>query len=212
MAYPLTATLVAASDVAELLQAGPAKQDAYRTLAIAGVENHTGQVFDAFVGTRYEDGRGGRELYLTRRLEAVTALAIEGTALDASSVRISERRDRLHIDSYPGNYAVQAMRWSGADTRTFRSGAGTVAITGVWGWSAVPPPVFTAVVWDMEDQARADQSALAGTVSAYRRMGLNEIVQGNLRATLGRSAPQLSPRAAALLSDFIWRGPGGYLV
>lgn len=212
MAYPTRAQLVAASTVDELVNADEAKQDEYYALAVQGVEQFTGQSFSSWEGVQVLDAQGGQTLFLPRRLEQLTGLTVEGTDYDLTSVQLSPDGARLALARTAGNYAVQAMRESWHDTRTFRVGIGTVVVEGVWGWTTTPPDVTTAMLWDMEDQARADTSALAGTIAAYRRLGVSEIVQGNLRATLGQTAPMLSPRAASLLSDLIWHGPGGHLV
>jgi hypothetical protein len=217
VAYPSRDDLVAASTVTELTEAEPTKADEYLSLAIQGVEHFTGQSFQSWAGTQLLDGQGGDTLYLPRRLERLDALLVDGQDFDLTSVQLSPDGARLALARPVGSYAVRAMRdgfpyehWN--DTRTFRSGVGAVSVTGLWGWSTVPPAVTTALLWDMEDQARADTSALAGTVAAYRRLGVTEIVQGNLRATLGGSVPMLSPRATSLLGELIWRGPAGYLV
>lgn len=212
MAYPSRADLVAASDVPELLAAPEAKQDEYFMLARRGVEGVTGQKFVQWTGARILDGRGGRELYLPERLDTLTGIAVLGTTIDLTDVQIADDGKRLVFVPMNTSYAVMAMRDTWADSRTFRMGLRTVTVTGVWGWSEAPDELATAMRWDMEDQARADQNALAGTIAAYRRLGVNEIAQGNLRATIGPAAPVLSARAASLLADYVWWGEGGYVV
>lgn len=210
--YPAAASLVAASDVSELTSLSAAQQEAKRNMAIAAVERYTGQRFTPFVGTLGPiDGHGARELYVPRRIEALTAISVSGTSLDVSDVVVDEAGDRIHFAPLGMGYAEQAMRETAYDSRTFRAGAGTVTLTGTFGWTVVPDAVVEAIRLEMEAQARADANPLAGTIGAYRRMGLTNIAQGNLRAQIGDPS-QISPDAARMLADYIWTGAGGYLV
>lgn len=209
MAYPPTADLVAASNVAELVNLTAPQQDALRAVAINTIERYCGQKFEPFAGSMTVDGSGGGELWLERRAEELTDVQVYGSAIDMTDVELSERGDRIVLAPVSGNYAVQAMRENAYDTRTFRAGANTVVLTGTFGWTVVPDAVFQAIRIEMEEQAVADASALAGPVAAWRRLGLRDISQGNLRAQLGDPS-LLSPRAAALLTDdYVWQGPAG---
>lgn len=209
MAYPTTADLVAASSVAELQNLTQPQQDALRAVAINNIERYCGQKFLAFDGSLAVDGSGGAELWPERRVESLTDIAVHGTGIDLTDVVVSEKGDRVYLAPVSANYAVRAMREEAYDTRTFRAGAGTVTLTGTFGWTVIPDAVFQAIRIEMEEQAVADASALSGPVAAWRRLGLRDISQGNLRATIGDPS-LLSPRAAALLTaDYVWQGPAG---
>lgn len=213
MGYPSTATLVAASSVAELDELSTAEQEALRAVAISSVERFTGQSFtvDGPGSTMVVDGSGGREVFLPRRVEALTAITVKGSAIDLTDVALSSDGSRLYFQPLADGYAVQAMRDTPYDTRTFRRGAGTLVLVGTFGWSACPDAVTQALRLEMEEQALADASALSGIVSAHRRLGLRDIAQGNLRATIGVPG-EIGARASRLLAPLVWTGAGGYLV
>ncbi len=211
MAYPTTAALVAASTVAELTGLTTAQQDAYRAVAIVNVERFTGQKFEPRVGTLVLDGQGGVELYPPERVEVLTLIVVAGTSIDLTDVKLSPKGDRIYFLPLSGDYAVVAMREHAFDTRTFRSGAGTVTLTGTFGWTVCPSAVVEALRIEMEDLAVADKSQLAGIVASSRRLGIRDVAQGNLRLTVGQPG-QISARAAQLLGDLIWLGPGGVLL
>ncbi len=210
MAYPTRADLIAASDVAELTSMTVPQQDALRVVAINAVERFTGQKFESYVGTEVIDGRGGAELYLPRHVELLTGITVQGTSIDLTDVTLSARGDRLHFTPLSGGYAVEAMRETAFDSRTFRSGPGTVFLTGTFGWLVCPAEVREAIRIEMEVAAVADASQLSGIVASARRLGLKDIAQGNLRATVGQPG-EISPQATLLLADFVWHGAGGYL-
>lgn len=208
--YPSTADLVADSEVTELTSLSAVEQDALREMAIQAVERFCGQSFTLYEGSLTVDGSGARELFAPRRIETLTDLEVKGTSIDLTDVLVSPEGDRLHFEQYATSYAVAAMREHWHDTRTFRAGSGTVILTGTFGWSVVPQAVVLAIRIEMEDQAQADANKLAGTVAAFRRLGLRNIAQGNLRADIGNPS-DLSPRSAKLLAKYVWTGPGGYL-
>lgn len=213
MAYPTTAELVAASAVEELTGLTVPQQAGLRDLAIVAVEAYTGQKFEPLVGTIRVDGPGGRELYLPRRVEAISGITAGGTDLDLSEVELSDDGDRLSWAPLVTDYATRAMREDGyADSRTFRRGANAVRITGTFGWSVVPAAVVQAIRLDMEDQALADASGLAGPVASARRLGLRDVSQGNLRMSLGGHAGGVSGRVQRLLSRYVWHGAAGHMV
>lgn len=210
MAYPTTAALVAASATAELVSLTGAQQAALREMAIIAVERYCGQKFLPTVGSISVDGSGADEIHPTQRVEALTGITVKGTSLDLSDVTLSPEGDRLFIAALSTDYAVAAMRdersW---DSRTFRSGPGTVILTGTFGWTAPPAAVEQALRLDMEEQAVADASSLSGIVASSRRLGIRNISQGNLRAEVG-VPDEVSPQVARLLSAYVWAGGGGY--
>lgn len=209
--YPTTGELVAASSVSELLVLSGPQQDALRDVAIADIERFCGQQFTTYVGDLVVDGGGGREVFPPKRVEVLTAIVVKGTSIDLTDVVVSERGDRIHFLPLSTDYAVMAMRETAYDSRTFRSGSGTVILTGTFGWSVVPAPVVQAIRIEMEQQALADASPLSGIVGSSRRLGLRNISQGNLRAEVGDPSV-VSPQAARLLDPaYVWLGPGGYL-
>lgn len=209
--YPGTGELVAQSSVSELTSLTDPEQDALRDVAIADVERFCGQAFVPYTGDLVVDGGGGREVFPPKRVEELTAIVVQGTSIDLTDVVVSEKGDRLHFAPYSTDYAVTAMRETAYDSRTFRSGWGTVILSGTFGWSVVPAAVSQAIRIEMEQQALADASALSGIVNSSRRLGLRSVAQGNLRADIGDPSV-VSPQAARLLDpDYVWLGPGGYL-
>lgn len=209
--YPSTADLVADSNVSELTTLAFAEQELLRDEAIAAIERYCGQSFTLYEGELLIDGSGARELYAPRRIETLTGVVVKGTSLDLTDIVISPEGDRIHFAPYSTDYAVLAMRETAYDSRTFRAGSGTVVLTGTFGWSLVPARVVQAIRVEMEEQALADANGLAGTISAYRRLGLRNIAQGNLRADIGNPS-DVSPRTARLLAGYVWIGAGGDLV
>lgn len=210
MPYPTTAALVAASSVAELTSLTVPQQDALRDVAISAVERYTGQQFISSVVPVTIDGGGARELYLPTRVDTLTNIVVKGTSIDLTDVVLSPSGDRLHFVPQSTNYAVVAMREHAYDTRTFRSGAGTIVLSGVFGWTVCPPAVVQALRIEMEVQAAADASALSGIVASARRLGMTNLSQGNLRAAIGDPS-EIAPQAARLLAKYVWLGQGGSL-
>jgi hypothetical protein len=213
MAYPTTEELVAASSSAELADLSSAEQDALRDVAISAVERFTGQTFTSPGPgeTVIIDGTGGREAFLPKRCEALTSVVVKGTSIDLTDVALDANGARLYFRPRSTDYAIVAMYDTPFDTRTFRAGAGTIMLTGTFGWSLCPDAVRQALRLEMEEQASADASALSGLVSSYRRLGIADIAQGNLRAQIGTPS-EIGARAARLLAPFVWTGAGGYLV
>lgn len=208
--YPSTASLVAASSVTELTSLDAAAQELLRDEAIDAIERFCGQSFTLYEGELVVDGGGGRELFPPRRIETLSDIVIKGTSIDLTDIVISPEGDRIHFAPWNTGYAVAAMRETAYDSRTFRAGTGMVILTGTFGWSVVPARVVQAIRVEMEEQARADDNALAGSVATYRRLGLRNISQGNLRADIGNPS-DVSPRTARLLAKYVWTGAGGYL-
>lgn len=216
--YPTTAELVAASASPELLGLTAPQQDALRAAAIVSVERYTGQKFVEFDGLSVERSNGSRAITLSRRLRVFRSLSIAGIAealYGPTEVGLSDDGDRLFLLSDAGlSYYSQALLDVQArDSRTYRRGfpTGEVTIDGEWGWEDSPDGVDQAIRIDMEEQAAADASKLSGAVSSYRRLGITDISQGNLRVTMGDPAT-VSPRVAHLLEDYVWTAGGGLLV
>lgn len=213
--YPNTVELVSQSSVAELVDLTLEQQDALRAIAISDVEQFTGQVFQPRTGTQIEDGTNGEELHVTERIASLTAVQVKGTSLALTDLEIAPDGDRLYFKAPVGpSYYLSAMASASddaVDSRTFRAGPGTVILTGVFGWEECPEPVVQAIRIQMETQARADASQLATVVSQARRLGLQSISQGNLRAQVGNPA-LVAPEAARLLGPYVWHGRGGVLL
>lgn len=214
MAYPTTATLVAASTVDALTNLTTAQQDSLRDAAISAVEEFCQQSFDEFTAlAKTLDGSGSKFIHLPARLATLTTLAVTNSSLDASDVALDDDKGRMHVkpDAVPGNYYTRALR---DDTPPiFTLGFGTVVITGTWGWTSAefPGSVSSAIRKDMEDQALADASELGDTVRGFRSLGVRDVSQGNLTVAIG-GAPGLSERVVRLLEPYIWPYPAGALV
>lgn len=208
--YPPASALVAGA-APELRDATAAGQETYRRLAIKAVEGYTGQHFEPSYHDASAplilDGPGGGELYLPKRAETLTAVFIKGLDVDLTDVTLSAKGDRLSFAALSQDYAVVAMRETAYDTRTFRRGAGTVTLHGTFGWSAVPEDIVLALREEMTELARADGSGLAGSVSAFRRLGIRQTMQGNLNLSIGDPSA-ISPKAATLAADYIWPAAG----
>lgn len=217
--YPGTLDLVAQSSVAELIGLTLEQQDALREIAISDVEQFTGQRFLPRVGTLVEDGTGGDELPVSEHIVELTAISVKGTSVDLLDFDVAPDGDRVYFKNpvgagggyYGRTLGALMMESDALDSRTFRSGPGTVTLTGTFGWPTAPEPVVQALRIQMETQARADASALSPIVSQARRLGLQSISQGNLRAQVGNPA-LVAPEAARLLADYVWTGRGGYLL
>lgn len=216
MAYPSAADLVAESNVAALTGLTVDEQEAIYAASVAAVEEFTGQSFAADPGaTRLINGQGGTRLYLPKRLETITALDVSGSALEVGDVEITEDGSALTVKPSAlsgGNYYVQAMRALDDNLPVrFTTGEVNVRVTGDWGWSVFPQPVRIALRKDMEDTALADSMALNESIRAYRKLGLRDISQGNLRAAVG-GAPGLGDEVMRLLTPFIWIGNLGAVI
>ena len=120
----------------------PADQDRLRIAAINAVEEYTGQRFVPEPLTRTLDGSGTGVLYLDRRLADLDTLAVEGSALTASDVMLSEDRTRLHVRAELGalNYYEKVMTQFADNPALFTYGAGSVEIVGTWGWLSTEFP------------------------------------------------------------------------
>lgn len=215
MAYPTTAALVAASSVPELTSLNSAQQDALRASSIAAIEEYTGQRFEPYTETKRVDGSGTAEIFLPARLESFTAVSVSGIAVPVADLYVEPTNlDRLAWTGAIGsNYYSRALAdVDPATLHTFPYEAGSVEITGTWGWTNTPQNVITAIRYDMEDQARADANTLSSTMQVFRKLGMRDISQGNLRATMTQSPPTVTPRAASLLDGFLWMGGIGRVI
>ena len=213
MAYPTTADLVNASSSPELRALNSSQQDALRASSIAAIEEYTGQRFEPYTATKTIDGSGAGELYLPARLETLTSISVKGVALALSDVVLSDDKDRVAWKGLIGtNYYERTLLELDERPRTFPYEAGAVAINGTWGWTTTPQRVITAIRYDMEDQAAHDANAMSSTIDAFRKMGLRDVSQGNLRATLAASPPTVSTRAVSLLDSYLWAGQIGRVV
>lgn len=213
--YPTTTELAGASSLDALTSLPLDEQATLRLAAIYAVEEYTGQPFTYETGvTRFVDGTGHRKIYLPVRLEALTTLTVEDSALSEDDVVVTEKGDALVVNPDAGisNYYVRAMmEVQGWPSMTFVSGVENVTINGDWGWATFPEAVATALRLDMEDMALADTHTLSETIRAFRGLGLRDVSQGNLRADVS-AAPALSPRVIRLLDPFVWSGPVGATV
>ncbi len=218
MAYPSTADLVAASTVAELTGLEGAQQDALRQEAIDAIEGACRQSF-LQEGSKEEpvqriaDGSGSRALYLPKRLIELTELLVPDGGLTASNIVLSEAGDRLHIpaESDGSSWATRVIaEATGRTDPVFPDGYGAVAVTGVWGWEEVPSAIVTAIRYDMEDRALANQHALAESVRSTRALGVSGIDQGGLSVQLRAREPGVSARVRRVLrtgndgAGYIW--------
>lgn len=215
MAYPDRDTLVGASSIAALTGLTPEQQDSLRAMAIAAIENYTGQTFGLDEDlTVYVDGSGNRELPLPRRLATLTTLSGAGSSLTASDVFLSEKHDLLTVAPDPSfNWYEKAIR---DDTPPlFATGPKSVAITGDWGWTdgELPPTdpntrLALALRMDMEEQALAMENGLSETSRAFVKLRVARISEGPLDYGVDTSQIGLSPDVMMLLEPYVWRGLG----
>lgn len=219
MGYPDVATIIADSDVTALTEADSAEQERLRRSSIAAVEEFCQQKFESTgeESTEVLDGPGGRRIYLPKRLSELTALEVKGSSITEADVLLNE--DGAWLDVKPdsgwgGNYYERASRAAdGIVGLDFTFGYSAVAVTGIWGWQddEFPPQVTDALRLDMEDTALVDRNKLTPTIRQYRHLGVRDIAQGNMRASIG-GAPGLSADAQQLLSGLVWTPPLGVSV
>ena len=205
---------MAASTVEELTSLEEAQQDALRASAIMGVEEFCQQSFEPFEGVIEVEVDNGDEVWLPRRVRTLGSITPDGAdPLDLSALALTHDGQRLlWRTNYVGvGYYEQALyEVSGGDyPKHFQRGL--MSIDAEWGWGSVPEAVVLALRYDMEDMALADANALSSTVTVFRKLGLTNISQGNLRADLG-VVGALSPRVVRLLEPYTFMGRGGRLV
>lgn len=228
--YPTTTELVAASSNAVLKGLEESEQDGLRDEAILAIEGACRQSFtlegdsgsgsgDGGPVTRKLDGTGGDTLYLPKRLVELVSLEVPGGAISADDVDLSERRDRLVLpDPRSGtNWLTQAVAEAiGSVHRCFPAGPAAIDVTGTWGWAAneVPAAVATALRYDMEDRAVANEHALADTVRSAKALGVTGLSQGGLSMQLDGRESAVSARVRRILTNagLIWHGPVGAVV
>ena len=215
MAYPTRSQLVADSTLEALVSLTAAQQDILYLAAKFAVEEYTNQDFsDETAVVKKFDGSGGRRVYLPKRLEAITALSVQGSALAVGDVEIGPDRDVLTVKpdaGYRTYYERALMAIQDYPGLLFTAGTNTVTVTGNWGWATFPQAVRDAMRIDMEDSALGDSSALSQTLRAYWKLGLRDVSQGNLRAAI-EGPGALSVRAQTLLQPYIWEGRTGEVV
>jgi hypothetical protein len=215
MGYPTASDLVGESQVPELTSLSTTQQNWLYEASVAAVEEYCGQKFDFQPGvTMTLDGSGTDTLYLPKRLEVFTDITVIDSGLETADMIIGPDNDTILVKRHAyslGNYYTRTLRdLSGALPLLFTWGPDTVTITGDWGWASFPDQVRTALRKDMEDTALADANMLSSTIRSYRKLGLRDIAQGNLRATIAGS-PGLGDEVLMLLRPFIWRGAIGAL-
>jgi hypothetical protein len=208
VAYPTVEELVAATTVDELVQLTGEQQEGIRAAAIQSVEDYCHQSFGGSV-VEAREVRGTRKsrLYLPTRLESLVSVAIGGAAL--SGVTLAEDGTYVELSRMAGTgYYEQA--YEAVSGERFVGFDGILSITGTWGWTDCPTAVATAIRFDMEEQALADANELSNTIGAYRKLGLRNITQGNLRADIGDEVV-LSAKVKRQLTKYVWE-PSGELV
>lgn len=207
--YPTTAELVALGDDPALSGASQATQDRYRALAIRGLEGFTRQSFTEYEGPVEATGMGSRDLYLPRRLIALTSVTGAGD-ISPGDLTISVARDRLTVKQVGGNYYERALR----DLDHFRPiwprGDGNIVLEGRWGWEDLPDGIAEILATDMVEQARSSDAPLAGSIEQFRALGIRSISQGNLALSLAVRPSGLSASAASMVDpSLIWTGTTG---
>lgn len=204
MAYPTAEELIAQTTVDELTQLTGDQQDGLLTTAIVAIEDYCSQSFTPVDEARVLDGTRKRKLYLPRRLDVLTSVSSGGAVL--SGVTLSADHDYIELSQMAGTgYYEQAF--AEVSGERFYGFDGKLTITGTWGWTEVPDAVKTALRMDMEEQALADANELSPTISAYRKLGVRALSQGNLRVTIGDEVI-LSPRVQRQLTRYVWSAPG----
>lgn len=214
--YPTADELVAESQNVHLTALDAERQQELYDGAVLAVEEYCGQRFDfEEAAEKILSGPGTTVIYLPKRLETLTFLDVFGNGLVYTDVVVSDEKDRITVKKVSegawGYYEQALYELDGSPPRKFTYGTDTVAITGDWGWSEFPAPVRTALRRDMEDTASADANLLSDTVAQFRRIGLRDVAQGNLRASI-TGASGLSPMVTRLLQPFVWPGPIGIVV
>jgi hypothetical protein len=214
--YPTAPELVAESNIPALTQLTPDQQQELYELSVSAIEEFCGQVFDFQQDATFLlDGPGSNVMYLPKRLERLDALYITNSALDVGDVTLSEKHDHLEVISGLGAgrnyYSWALLSFEVGVTFDFAYGLSNVQITGNWGWENFPTPVRTAIRTDMEDTALADTNLLNQTVRSYRKMGMRDISQGNLRAAVN-FAPGLGDDVINMLQPYVWQGAIGVVV
>lgn len=213
--YPPVEDVVAGSDVDALTTLPSEDQWSLYESSRLTVEEFCCQTFNYDPGTsRNLDGTGTKALYLPLRLDTLTSMVADGSALEVGDVELSANHDRLLVRSaaLQANYYTQTIREiEGNLPLAFPYGAGNVTVGGNWGWSEFPEAVLRAIRRDMEDTALADQNALSHSIRAFRKLGLRDVSQGNLRADIA-GAWGLSPEVMLLLVPYVWEGPVGVTI
>jgi hypothetical protein len=214
--YPTCDELVAESVIQALTSLTPEQQESIYEQSVRAIEEFCGQQFNYFPDTTYViDGTGSDVLYLPKRLESISGLGVEGSPLAVGDVILDAPYDRLVVKPRTSgglNYYEQALlSFESGTSFLFVYDEENVTITGNWGWSEFPGPVRTAIRKDMEDTALADTNLMGQTIRAYRKLGMRDISQGNLRASFG-FAPGLGDEVINILQPYVWLGQVGVLI
>src|SRR5262245_54429925 len=207
MSYPTAPELVAESNIPALTTLTPDEQQELYELSVSAIEEFCGQTFDYEANaTKLLDGPGSDVMFLPKRLEALDSLYIINSTLDVGDVTLSPNKDRLEVITGLGAqrnfYSWALLSFEDTLTFNFAYGLSNVEVGGDWGWQTFPTPVRTAIRTDMEDTALADTNLLNQTVRSYRKMGMRDISQGNLRAAVN-FAPGLGDDVINMLQPFI---------
>lgn len=219
MAYMAYADLVDASSVDALTAASAAEQEAWCTAARSAVEQFCGQTFTEDDRTRTLDGNDERRLPLEVRLATITGLALTApetwSSLALTDVAITDDHDALYVipdAASGGTWATKIMR--AGRPAIFPAGAGTVEVTGIWGWldadmpASLAAPPNVAILREMEDMAMAKVHGLSDSVRGAARLGLSQVIDGRVSATINRSPIVLSPESQQALGGLVWDPPG----
>lgn len=223
--YPTLDSLIAASTVAALTDAPLATQRALRSGAIAAVEVFARQSFvpEGATGapvTKLIDGSGSQTVYLPKRLATLVSVTIDGASIQPGlDVEVHAEDTKAFLKMVGplgvGSWVTRVRRVPGDPGPLFRADRDNVAVAGVWGWTEDEwaagklVAVEEAIRLDMEDQARADANPLAATVRSARALGLSEVSQGGLSASLRPGEAALSVRAKRRLVGLRWTVPSG---
>ena len=211
--YPSTEDVLALTDNTDLLALDIEDVDALRLQSINAIEEYTGQSFSNEVATKRMRGTGRSDLWLPRRLSRLDEITVEGSSLTVADVIVTDDLARVYYDTSIGNYYVKTMRELVGDPLIAFPWDRDVTITGLWGWAPAefPEAVATALRLDMEETASADANGLAGSVASFRKLGLRDISQGNLSASLTNPSA-LSVKVQNLLKPYVWVSDVGELV
>lgn len=209
--YPDLADVLAGSVQEALLSRELEAQESLYVQAIAAIERHCHQSFEAEGDdsggpvSRAHDGTGTRMVYTDRRLSSLETISMDGTDLDPETITIAPRRNRVSFSTTSfGSWASQAVAEMelGGQPRMFNPGQDNIVITGVWGWTDAEYPsiVTEAIRATMEDFAAIEASPLSESIGAARMQGLGSITQGGLSVDLTQRELDLSRRVKRMLA------------
>lgn len=192
MPYPSAAALVALADDPILTAASPSQQEGWRRGAIAAVESYANQSFDIETAELWLDGNGREILPLPAR--AVTIRKVTAGGLDAADTDLSGDRYSLRVTPFGSTWLERAQEREWGHGRWWPRGEANIYVEGDFGWEAVPEPVVAALAEEMAEQARIGDEPLSSSVTAYRKLGIASMSQGNLAFSLAASGGGVNPR------------------